>query len=114
MTESSKERALELIKIAQDLKAEDIIMFDVDGKSTLTDYIIVCQGRSQGHVKGIADRIEQEMKKGKVLPLGIEGYSEGSWILMDYGEAVIHIFHPDTRSYFDLEKLHDNCPKEHY
>lgn len=107
-----KARANELIKAAQDVKAEEIVLFDVNGQSSITDYILICQGRSQGHVKGIADRIKETLSKNKIKPLNVEGYAEGSWILMDYDEVIVHIFHPETRAYYNLEELHAQAPLE--
>ena len=111
---NEKEKAKELVRCAQDVKAEEIILFDVNGKSSITDYILICQGRSQGHVKGIADRIQEEFSKIKIKPMSVEGYSEGSWILLDYDQVIVHIFHPETRAYYNLEGLHQNAPTETY
>ncbi|MBF0280266.1 MAG: ribosome silencing factor [SAR324 cluster bacterium] len=111
---NEQEKAKELIRIVQDVKAEEILLFDVNGHSSITDYILICQGRSQGHVKGIADRVQEEFRKIKIKPMSIEGYSEGSWILMDYDHVIIHIFHPETRAYYNLEGLHEGIAAESF
>ena len=107
-----KEKAQALIQAAQAVKAEEIVLFDMQGQSSFTDYILICQGRSQGHVKGIADRIKETLNESTVKPLSIEGYSEGSWVLMDYDEVIVHIFHPETRTYYNLEEIHKSSPLE--
>ena len=109
---NEKEKAKELIQVVQDVQAEEIILFDVNGQSSITDYVLICQGRSQGHVRGISDRIREELSKNKIKPMSVEGYSEGSWILMDYDHVIVHIFHPETRAYYNLEGLHQGTPTE--
>ncbi len=106
---TEKDRAKALVQAARSLKAEEIVLLNVNGHSSFTDYVLICQGRSQGHVKGIADRIKEELSKYRIKPLSIEGYTEGSWILMDYEDVIVHIFHPATRIYYNLEELHKNA-----
>lgn len=114
MSLEQKEKALELVHAAQEVKAEDILLYDVNGKSSLTDYILICQGRSQGHVKGISDKIKESLNKQEIRPLSIEGYTEGSWVLMDYDDVIIHIFHPEIREYYNLESLHSEDTVEKF
>jgi len=109
---NEQEKAKELVRIVQDVKAEEIILFDVNGHSSITDYVLICQGRSQGHVKGIADRVREAFNTIKIRPMSLEGYSEGSWILMDYDQVIVHIFHPETRAYYNLEGLHQGISAE--
>ena len=94
-----------------DTKAQDIVCFETQGKSLMADYFLVCQGHSQAHVKGIADRVEITMKEQGHRPSVIEGYTEGSWIVMDYHELILHIFHPETRAYYCLEELYSIFPQ---
>jgi ribosome-associated protein len=90
---------------AKDNKALKIKLYDVSGKSSLCDRIVICEGRSPAHCRGIAEKIELKMKSLKILPLGIEGQIEGTWILMDYGDTVAHIFHPEIRTYYRLDEI---------
>ena len=76
------------------------------GKSSLADYILICHGTSTTHVRGIADRISLDLKKEGLLPLGVEGYESGEWILLDYNTAVIHVFLEENRGFFDLEEVY--------
>lgn len=107
-----KRKARRIANLALDVKAEKVLMFDVRKKSNITDFVIICQGRSQGHVKGIADKVQQSMKEKGMPCSGVEGFNEGSWILMDYEDTLLHIFHPETREYYKLEKLQEDCPME--
>jgi len=69
------------------------------------DYFIICSGQSSRHVQGIASFIEESLAKEGIYPLGIEGFTQGSWILMDYNEVIIHIFYKPIREFYDLEGL---------
>jgi ribosome-associated protein len=102
-----RETALEIVAAAQETKAEDLLLFDMERQSPITDFVLICSGRSQGHARGICDRIEARLKKLGVRPQSVEGYQEGSWILLDYHVVIVHIFHPETRRYYDLESLLD-------
>ena len=94
----------------EEVKAFNIIPFDVQGQSTLSDYVIICEGRSHAHCRGIAERVEIELKHDGIYPIGREGMKEGNWILMDYVDIILHIFHPQIRSYYNLEAIHEHCP----
>ncbi len=95
-----------IISTLSEAKAQEVICFDTQGKSLMTDYFVVCQGHSQAHVRGIADRVEMEMKKQGHRASAIEGLAEGSWVVMDYHECMLHIFHPEARKYYCLEELY--------
>ena len=100
------------VKAAVDTKAENVLVFDMDQRSSITDYVVICSGRSQGHVRGIAENIENAMREAGLRYSSMEGYQEGSWVLMDFDIFLVHIFHPETRQYYDLESLLANYPKE--
>ena len=96
-----------IIATLEDNKAEDIISIDVKNKTSVTDNMIIVSGRSLRHVKAIADNLVKELKKNKIKPIGIEGYTISEWILLDYGDFLIHVMHPDKRNFYSLEKLWD-------
>ena len=86
-------------------KARDLVVLDVQGLTTIADYFIICSGRSNRQVSAIDEHIRTEMKKmGKKL-LSIEGEQKGLWVLMDFGDIIIHIFYEATRKFYDLEGL---------
>ena len=91
----------------RDNKAENISMIDVKNKSSVTDTMIIVSGRSTRHVKAIADNLVTKLKKNKVKPIGIEGYNKSEWILLDYGDLLVHVMHPEARAFYSLEKLWD-------
>ena len=96
---------------AEDKKAENLVILDVTGVTNFTDYFIIASGTSDRQVQAIADSIQEKMKGHKILPIGIEGYSEGKWILMDYDDVIIHVFYEPIRELYDLEKLWHDAKK---
>ena len=109
-----KERAEKAIQAIGEAKGEDILLFDMENRSSITDYVLICTGRSQAHVRGIADRVEHAFRLAGVRPLTVEGHQEGSWILMDYDMLLVHVFHPETRAYYDLEGLLQGFPSQRF
>jgi len=107
-----RERVELAITAARETKAEDLVLFDMDQRSSLTDYMLICSGRSQAHVRGISDRIEEAMRAAGYRSQSTEGYAEGSWVLLDFDVLLVHVFHPETRSYYDLEGLLEDFPSE--
>jgi ribosome-associated protein len=101
----SKTLALQIAEAALDKKAEEVVIIDVSSKVDYTDYLVVCSGASERQVKIIADEVEMRFKGKRILPFGVEGESEGHWILMDYGSVILHIFYRDTRQMYDLDGL---------
>ena len=96
-----------IIDILEDNKGENIALIDVNGKSSVTDLMFIVSGRSTRHVKSIADNLVTKLKKNKMKPIGIEGYSSSERILVDYGDFLVHVMHPETRDFYSLEKLWD-------
>lgn len=94
-----------------DKKAEDVAVLDLMGCTSITDYFVVCHGRSTRQVQAISDRVEEKLKEAKVRPAHIEGYSGGEWILMDYLDFVVHIFTHEKRKYYELERLWSDAPR---
>ena len=89
----------------EDLKAEDILVLDVKGKTTVTDWIIVATGTSSRHVRSIANNVAVEAKKNHATHLGTEGEEDGEWILVDLGDVIVHVMQRQTREFYDLESL---------
>jgi ribosome-associated protein len=101
------ERATEL---ASDLKANDMLVLDLRGISNATDYFLIATGTSDMHVKSIADNIVEELKKEGVRPSHVEGLRGGRWVLIDYIDFVVHVFHPAAREFYQLERLWGDAP----
>ncbi|MBF8999788.1 ribosome silencing factor [Vibrio nitrifigilis] len=90
---------------ADDMKAQDIITIDVQGKSSITDFMIICTGTSKRHVASIADHVASEARKSGLDLLGIEGETEGEWVVVDLGTTMIHVMQEEQREMYQLEKL---------
>ena len=103
---SDRELAKKILEHLQDSKAEEIVLMDVRDSSNLADYIFICEGRSQLHCRGIAENVMFRLKHQGAIHLGIEGEQEGNWVLLDYGNIILHVFHPEIRKYYKLEELH--------
>ena len=99
-------------ELAADKKAEDIVALDLRGISTFTDFFVICSGTSEPHLKAIAGEIEERLKvDDKVAPNAVDGYPMSHWIVIDYSDVVVHIFHTEKRGYYCLEDLWSDAPR---
>ncbi|MFH1136011.1 MAG: ribosome silencing factor [Pseudomonadota bacterium] len=114
MTEPARRKADIIVAAAQEHKAQDLVLLRVDHLTSLADYFLICSGRSSRQVQALADRIlEGARLNGGYRPLGIEGQSKGQWVLMDYGEVIVHVFYHETRDFYNLEGLWLGAHKIH-
>jgi len=97
--------------VAQDNKAEDVVILDVQGLSSFTDYFVIMSGRSTRHVQGLAETIEAALRSKRVRTSKAEGLQEAMWVLLDFDEVVVHIFYHDQRGFDDLEALWYRAPR---
>ena len=104
--ESNRDLAKKILELLQESKAEEIVLIDVRETSNLADYLFICEGRSQLHCRGIAQNVAFRLKHQGDVHLGIEGELEGNWVLLDYGNIILHVFHPEIRKYYNIEKLY--------
>jgi ribosome-associated protein len=100
-----------VVSAALDRKAEDPAVLDLRGYGSITDYFVICHGRSTRQVQAIADRVEEILKREGFRPAHIEGYAGGEWVLLDYVDFVLHVFVADRRAYYDLERLWSEAPR---
>jgi len=100
-----KEKADLIVKLMEDKKAVKIEKLDISGVTIIADYFIICSGTSSTHVKGIADEIDFKLKEQNIECGHTEGYDTARWILMDYGDIVVHVFYEEDREYYSLERL---------
>ena len=111
MTRPTAERKVRrAARAALDKRATDLVVLDVQGLSSVTDYFLVCSGKSTTHMKTITDAIRAELKSDGVRPLHAEGVAESGWILLDYGDVLMHVFLEETRTYYALERLWGDAP----
>ena len=99
------------VQAAQSRKAEDILVLDIQAVSSLTDKFVLCTGANPKQVQAISGAIEEDLRAQGARPLGIEGYANTEWILMDYGDLVVHIFSPAAREYYALDRLWRGAPR---
>jgi ribosome-associated protein len=107
-------RAIEILQIAaraaDDKQADDLVALDVSEPLPLTDVFLLASGRSERNVVAIAGEIEDKLLEAGVKTLRREGRAEGRWILLDFGDLVVHVFHDEDRQYYSLERLWSDCP----
>lgn len=108
----TKELAMKIAAFASDKKANDILLLNMEGLSPVTDYFVICSASNSMLVKAIADNIEDKLAEEEIFFLHKEGYSDGRWILMDYGDVVAHIFLEEDRDFYNLEQLWADAPSE--
>ncbi|WKD48771.1 ribosome silencing factor [Microbulbifer spongiae] len=94
----------------EDLKGKDIVALDVSELSDVMDNLLICTGTSSRQVKSLAENVVGELQKQGVRPIGVEGKEQGEWVLVDYGDLVVHVMLEDLRSFYDLEKLWSMTP----
>ena len=107
----SEERILNCINAALQRKAKDLVVMQVKALSSFADYFMICSGTSDRQVKAIASWLQESLKKSGMTPLGMEGMQYGQWVLMDYGDIIVHIFYEPLRDFYDLERFWADAPK---
>ena len=90
---------------ALDKKAQDVVVLDLRDSPAFTDFFVLCSGQTQRQVKAIADAIEEALRAAKVRPAHVEGYDRADWVLMDFFTFIVHVFTPQTRVFYSLERL---------
>lgn len=109
---STKELALIAAAAAADKKATDIVAIEVAELLVVTDYFVICTGNTDVQVRAIADEVEEQLREqAGIKPIGREGVSEGKWLLLDFADVVVHVFQPEEREFYRLEKLWGDAPR---
>lgn len=111
---TASEHARDLLRVAaaaaDSKQAEDLVALDVSGPLPLTDVFLLASGRNERNVVAIAGEIEDKLIEHGAKPLRREGRAEGRWILLDFGDLIVHVFHEEDRMYYSLERLWKDCP----
>ena len=94
-----------ILTALEDIKAEDVKLLEVSELSGFTDYMVIATGRSDRHVKAIADTVLEQLLEKDIKPIGKEGFESGEWVLLDFDDAVVHVMRQQTREFYDLEGL---------
>jgi len=101
----TKEKALECGRLALEKKAGKIVVLELSGLTDIAGFFVIASGSSERHVRTVAEGVEQGMKETGLLPVSTEGYDEGRWIIIDYGDVIVHVFLQELRELYDLESL---------
>jgi len=88
-----------------DKKAKDVLILGLKNLTIIADYFVICSGESTTHVRAVAEGVEERATRAGIKPLGTEGLPYSHWVLIDYGDVIIHIFEEETRAFYDLERL---------
>lgn len=102
---SSLDLALKVLECCSEAKAKDLSLLDVSSIFDLASFFVIVSGRSDRQVQGISNRIQNHLQEMGIEPFSKDGYEQGHWVLMDYGDVVVHIFYEPVREYYDLERL---------
>ena len=101
-SESLKELVIDAL---DDMKAQEILVIDVAERTSVTDFMVIATGTSSRHVQAVADNVAEKVKEAGLMPLGSEGRGNSDWVLIDLGDAVVHVMTAQAREYYDLERL---------
>jgi len=110
----TKYLAKRVVKLALAKKAEDVLLMDLRKISSMTDFFVICSGQSDVQVKAIADHVIEGCKKKGIEIYNVEGYEALRWVLIDLVDVVVHIFQPEVRNYYQLERLWGDAPTERF
>lgn len=110
----SKAKALLAAEAAYEKKAFDIVLFNMDKLTIICDYFLICSGSNRTQIQAIADAVLESLEQSSGKKLQTEGYDEARWVLIDAGDVVAHIFHEETRSFYDLDRLWSDAEKTEY
>jgi ribosome-associated protein len=108
---TSDEKARLAVQAADAKQARDMVLLDLRGLSLMTDYFLICSGNSSTHIRTIVDAVVEAMKRAGMGGIRVEGYDAALWVLMDYGDVVIHVMAQDQREYYDLEAFWKDAPR---
>ena len=101
----AKETLRLVLACLEDAKAEDSVSIDLSGKTSIGDYMVVTSGRSQRHVGAVADHVVKDLKAAGVTGVRVEGMRQADWVLIDAGDVIVHVFRPEVREFYNLEKM---------
>ena len=100
-----------MAEAAMDKKSKDTVILELKDLTVIADYFVICSGTSSTQVKAIADNVEHKLREEGLRPIGVEGRDNAQWVLIDYGDVVVHVFEEEARAYYELEKFWLDAPK---
>ena len=108
---SAKQTLRIVLARLEDMKAEDSVTIDLNGKSSIGDYMVVTSGRSQRHVGAVAEHVVKDLKAAGLTGIRVEGMRQSDWVLIDAGDVIVHVFRPEVRNFYNLEKMWSAGPR---
>jgi len=105
--ETTARRAAEA---ALEKKADEVVLVDLRGKARYADFLVICSGTNERQLEAVVDAVEKSLREAGQRPIGSEGARGGRWVLLDFGDVVVHVFHQEERAYYDLEGLWSDAP----
>ena len=111
MVEKMEKLARLAADTADDKKARDVVILDLRGLSVIADYFVICSANSRTQVQAVADAVEEKLTLGGLVCKGMEGRDEARWVLIDFGDIVVHVFQDEERSFYGLERLWGDAPR---
>jgi len=108
---TSEEKARLVVQAADSKQAREMTLLDLRGLTLMTDYFFICSGTSSTHIRTITDSVLETMKRAGLGGIRVEGYDAAVWVLMDYGDVVVHVMAPEQREYYDLESFWKEAPR---
>jgi ribosome-associated protein len=109
---TAKETLRAVLARLEDLKAEDSVVIDLTGKSSIGDFMVVTSGRSQRHVSAVAEHLVKDIQEAGGPRVRVEGMRQGDWVLIDAGDVIVHVFRPEVRAFYNLEKMWSATSKD--
>jgi len=106
----SLDNAIEAARVCDAYRGRDTLILDLSGITSICDYFVITTGTNRRQIHAIADEVNRTLKAGGTIRKGREGYNESSWVVQDYGDVVLHVFIPETRTLYDLENLWGDAP----
>lgn len=105
------DRVVESARAALDRKAYDLVVLETGKLTSIADYFVLCSGRSDTQVQAIAEAVQEHLARHGVRPISVEGVERGQWVLLDYGDLVVHVFQVPVRQFYDLDRLWAKAPR---
>ena len=99
------------VEAAQSRKAEDIVVLDIGAVSSFTDHFVICSGSNPRQIQAVSDAVQRSLRDHGVRPIGVEGEQAADWVLLDYGDMIVHVFSREKRTFYDLERLWKTAPR---
>ncbi len=109
--DSARDLALRIAEILADTPASDTVVLDIRGLSTFSDFFVICSGENERQLRAIAEKLQEELREEGVRPQRVEGTPRSGWILLDYNDAIVHVFDRDLRDFYKMERLWAEAPR---